>query len=514
MNHPGVVAFYHHFTDDGRLFLVMEFCGGGSLYERIYSSGGIGEAQVLKWGRQLCRTLEVVHAEGIVHHDIKPRNILFTKAGAVKIGDFGIANRNAGTILYLPPEMLLGDAVARTDTRVDVYALDLTLLEALTGRHPFVGLSFEEALQRRVSHDFVPGDLSRWVQEVILKATHPTPELRFQTAIDLADAIRARHVSYLFDSKRIKAHALAEKAETAIKRRKWRRAERLVTQALEVSPDCVAALIAAGRCQLLLRRLDRASAFFRRAAIINPRTQVQKELGWLYMEQDRLPLAISLLTDHLQRNASDYEAYNLLLKCFYLTERYEAGEQLAQSVMDEGGTNECFVANQLLCRILSGAYTPPDRETAADSGTGNAFVDYNQEVLTEEPRSWGSGGSPTLRSKLLFEEFGFGLAARSGRQNTLVITTRDGVRTEAAWRVVTVGSLFSNNIVLEDRTVSRRHCAIVNCPDNVWMYDLGSTCGTTVGDVRVKGRVFLDGVHEVKIGQTSIRVAAREDLLV
>jgi serine/threonine protein kinase len=514
MNHPGVVAFYHHFTDDDRLFLVMEYCDGGSLHDRIYSPGELDEEQVFEWGLRLCRTLDSVHAEGIVHHDIKPPNILFSDDGTIKIGDFGIANRNLGTRYYLPPEMLLGEAVSATDARVDVYALGLTLLEALTGHHPFVGLDQDEALQRRISHDFVPDDLPRWVQEVILKSTHPTPELRFQTAADLADAIRAKHVPYLFDSKRIKAHALAEKAETAIKRRKWQRAERLVTQALEVNPDCVAALITAGRCQLLLRRIDRASAFFTRAVTLNPRTQVQKELGWLYLEQDRLPQAISLLTDHLQRHASDYEAYNLLLKCFYLTERYEAGEELAQSVMDEAGTNECFVANQLLCRILSGAYTPPERETEADNGTGNAFVDYNLAVLTEEPRSWGSGGGPTLRSKLLFEEYGFGFAARSGRQNTLVITTQDGVRTEASWRVVTVGSLFSNNIVLEGRTVSRRHCAIVNCPDNVWMYDLGSTCGTTVGDVRVKGRVFLDGVHEVKMGKATIRVAAREDLLV
>ena len=95
-----------------------------------------------------------------------------------------------------------------------------------------------------------------------------------------------------------------------------------------------------------------------------------------------------------------------------------------------------------------------------------------------------------------------------------MITTPDGVRTEATWRVVTVGSLFSNNIVLEDRSVSRRHCAIVNCPDNVWIYDLGATQGTTVGEVKVQGRLFLDGVHEIRAGETSFRVAAREGLLV
>ena len=50
MNHPGVVAFYHHFTDDDRLFLVMEFCDGGSLHDRIYSPGELGEEQVVECG--------------------------------------------------------------------------------------------------------------------------------------------------------------------------------------------------------------------------------------------------------------------------------------------------------------------------------------------------------------------------------------------------------------------------------------------------------------------------------
>jgi hypothetical protein len=138
----------------------------------------------------------------------------------------------------------------------------LTLLELIIGRHPFEGLARDEALQARITHDFVPGDPPRWVQEILLKATHPTPELRFQTAEDFAEAIQGRHVPYVFDGNRIKAHVLAEKAEVAIKRKRWKAAERLVTQALQISGDCVAALLAAGRCQLLLRRVDQANEYF------------------------------------------------------------------------------------------------------------------------------------------------------------------------------------------------------------------------------------------------------------
>ena len=210
LNCPHVVAFYHHFTQANCLFLVMEYCPGGSLDDRLMAAGRFSEDQVFAWGIDLCDTLAFVHEKGIVHHDIKPMNILFAGDGTIKLGDFGVANRNAGTRPYMPPEMLLGEHVARMDPRVDVYSLGLTLLEALTGQHPFEELNHNEAVQRRIAHDFIPGNLPRWVQEVLLKATHPTPELRFQTARDFADAIRSRHVPYVFDGKRIKATGYGE----------------------------------------------------------------------------------------------------------------------------------------------------------------------------------------------------------------------------------------------------------------------------------------------------------------
>jgi serine/threonine protein kinase len=111
----GVVAFYHHFTEGDRLFLVMEHCAGGSLQERLRGAARFPEMQVMEWAVALCETLGAVHARGIVHHDIKPANILFHADKRIKVGDFGVANRNTGTCLYLPPEVLLREASSRTD---------------------------------------------------------------------------------------------------------------------------------------------------------------------------------------------------------------------------------------------------------------------------------------------------------------------------------------------------------------------------------------------------------------
>ena len=156
--------------------------------------------------------------------------------------------------MYMSPEILLGEHTSKTDPRVDVYALGLTLLESIIGIHPFQHLTPSEEIHAKIQHNFVPHDLSSWVQEVLLKATHPTPELRFQTMQDFAEAIRAKHVPCVFDINRIKAHEIAKKAETYITRKKWMSAEKMLNIALEYSPDCVAALIVAGRCQLLFRK--------------------------------------------------------------------------------------------------------------------------------------------------------------------------------------------------------------------------------------------------------------------
>ena len=118
--HPGVVVFHHHFTHQSQLILVMEFCAGASLGHRLHAGRPISHDDAFRWGAVLCDTLDFVHGKGIVHHDIKPGNILFSHDGVIKIGDFGVANRNAGTPLYMAPEALLGEVVTKTDPRVDI----------------------------------------------------------------------------------------------------------------------------------------------------------------------------------------------------------------------------------------------------------------------------------------------------------------------------------------------------------------------------------------------------------
>lgn len=333
LNHPNIVTFHQHFKDNnGDLCLVMEYCPGGNLRNKLKSKHPLN--QIVNWLKQLTSVLHFVHQHGIVHHDIKPENILFDSDNTIKLGDFGVYNTNSGTWPYMPPELM-----DTKDARVDVYALGITLLEMCAGKNPFFGLDYRDSLQAKIRHDFIPKNLPNWQQEVLLKATHPKPELSFQTMSEFQEAVEARHVPFIFDKRRIQANVLAEKSENMLKRKKWIPALRLAEKALIIQSKCIAALVAAGRCELILKRIDQASQHFHEALRLNPRADIQKELGCINLELGNYPRAISMLCDHLQRNATDYEAFNLLLQCYYLTDRYEAGREIADLILGEKVSN-------------------------------------------------------------------------------------------------------------------------------------------------------------------------------
>lgn len=510
-NHPGISIFYHHFNDGDRLFLVMEYCSGGNLREKILKNGKCAEAETFRWVLTLCDTLAFVHEKGIVHHDIKPENILFTKNFSVKIGDFGVSNRNAGTPTYMSPEIFLGEYTSKTDPRVDIYALGLTLLESLIGVNPFLKMDRSEILYSKIRHDFIPRELSNWVQEVLLKATHPTPELRFQTMQDFGDAIRGKHVSWVFDINKIKAHEIAQKVENwYLPRKKWKTAEKMLNNALSISGDCVAALIAAGRCQLLFRNIDRADEYFSKAVTINPRANIQKELGWIAVEKGDFPTAISLLTDYLDRNTSDYEAFNLLLKCFFLSGRYDVGYDVSETLIKSNPDIDCFYCNQVAFEILSGNYEE-GKKIGKQFKQNNQFVEHNIKVATEDPASWSPKGFPSLKSKMIFQEYRFSI--NKNKKNTVRIDIQEKKELFFSNQIITIGFFKANDITLNHNSVSRRHAAIVNLLDEVWIYDLGSTNGITVDDIPVSVCMLLNGVHRIKFGDFSLEATVREDVL-
>jgi len=507
--HPNVVSFYHYFKLGSRLCMVSEYCSRGDLYDAINPGEPVPLSQVFNWGLTLCEALSAIHNAGVIHHDIKPTNIFLTEDGTLKLGDFGIANTLGGTEIYVAPEMLDGSQVVPADPRPDIYALGITLIELLLGGNPFIGVSDEDPLLARAEQRFVDEIEQPWAREVLLKATHPIRELRFQTASEFADAIRLKHVPDVFDLSQFQAHQVADRSQKALANKKWSTARKLAKQSVRISTLSVSANVAAGRAELRVHNLAEAQRYFERALHIDKRAQVQKELGWLKLESGWVSHAISLFTEHLRYVPDDMETYNLLLKCFYLKDRYDAGLELLDKIQAYAQKVECFVSNRFLFELLA---QNQDRETLIEAfrqeSASSPFIRYNTEIAREIVSD--------MKPKMLFQEYSAPSGQKGTRENTIALSwvDEDSNRVQTSSPIYSIGRQDSNDLRCDLPSVSRRHCAIVNLNQEVWLYDLESTYGTYVDGERVKGRAFLLGVHEVLVGEVPLRIASSSDLLI
>jgi tetratricopeptide (TPR) repeat protein len=356
--------------------------------------------------------------------------------------------------------------------------------------------------------------LPGWQQEIILKAINKVPELRFQSMSDFAAAIRSKHVPLLLDTDAIRAGQVAERAERSLSTKKWVRAGSLLEFAAEKYPNNVNVLRALGRFHLMQQKIAMAKSAYEKAIKLNPRIDVQKDLGSINLALKDYPTAISLLSDHLHRNPSDLEAHNLLLQCFYETDRHEVAVSLARSILSIEPNNPCFANNYYIASLLHrmGEKIPPSDLLGAYT---NEFIAYNFSVVSESALTHDWGSKPTLKSKLLFMDYRFRKLTRSPLFISDEPAATKKLRPTNRF-IVTFGreGYSVNDIeVPGSSSISRRHCVVINCRNDVWLYDLAST-GTYVNGERVQGKLPLIGRNVVRIGNKEFVITSDKDNLI
>jgi serine/threonine protein kinase len=200
--HPHVADVYDAgVLPDGRPFMVLELCPGGSLADRLKSHGPLGVREVRDVGVRIADALAAAHAAGVLHRDVKPANILINRYGMVALSDFGLAampmpgaessvTRESLTPAYAPPEAF---ELSEPTAAGDVYALAATLYALLSARPPrfpangVVNMAQIMALHRLPIPD-IPGVQQEFI-DMLRQAMAADPRMRIQTASALREAL-------------------------------------------------------------------------------------------------------------------------------------------------------------------------------------------------------------------------------------------------------------------------------------------------------------------------------------
>lgn len=196
LSHPHAVSVLDQGrTDDGLVFLVMEYIEGGTLRDVLRRKAFLRPGEALEILAGIADGLAAAHRAGLIHRDIKPENVLMRPDGAVKVADFGLSRAAdqhttsgavLGTVAYAAPELVTEQ---RVGTRSDVYSFGILAWEMLTGRRPFDGSPWAIAqahAQRPVPSllEAVPG-LDPRLADAVSRWTSKEPSLRPESAVEL-----------------------------------------------------------------------------------------------------------------------------------------------------------------------------------------------------------------------------------------------------------------------------------------------------------------------------------------
>jgi len=198
--HPNIVPIYDIGAEGKLHYIVMEYVEGRS-FKQLLEEKRLDPDKSLRIAYTVARALQFAHDHKVVHRDIKPANLILDKQGRVKILDFGLArsldgkgltasSSMVGTPYYMSPEQAFG-ASEELDHRTDLYSLGAVLYEMLTGRPPFEGGTVLAVLRKIEDDDPAPVGISPRVDAMVARALAKDRDRRYQSAADMAEAIKA-----------------------------------------------------------------------------------------------------------------------------------------------------------------------------------------------------------------------------------------------------------------------------------------------------------------------------------
>ncbi|MGD9789079.1 MAG: serine/threonine-protein kinase [Phycisphaerales bacterium] len=207
LNHPNIVQAFDVGKAGDYHYFVMEFVDGNTVYDEIVKNKKYSESDAIDIVIQITEALQHAHAKGLIHRDVKPKNIMITRTGVAKLADMGLARaisdremaeaeqgKAFGTPYYISPEQIRGEV--NIGPPADIYSLGATLYHMVTGSVPFDGKNPSAVMHKHLKADLVAPDhvnprLSAGISEVIERMMARSPKARYQNCADLLVDLRA-----------------------------------------------------------------------------------------------------------------------------------------------------------------------------------------------------------------------------------------------------------------------------------------------------------------------------------
>jgi serine/threonine-protein kinase len=207
LNHPNIVQAYDVGQAGDYHYFVMEYVEGRTVYDDIVKHKKYNEADAIDIVIQTTEALQHAHAKGLIHRDVKPKNIMLSKEGVAKLADMGLARAMSdkeaaeaeqgkafGTPYYISPEQIRGEKDIGPPS--DLYSLGATLYHMVTGNVPFDGKNPSAVMHKHLKAELVAPDhvnpkLSPGISEVIEMMMSKAPRDRYQNCADLLVDLRA-----------------------------------------------------------------------------------------------------------------------------------------------------------------------------------------------------------------------------------------------------------------------------------------------------------------------------------
>ncbi|MEO5763620.1 MAG: serine/threonine-protein kinase [Vicinamibacteria bacterium] len=218
LKHHAILNILDHGVQGGNLFFVTEIVDGQDLRLTLKARGPFPVKDAMALGATVADALAAAHAEGVVHRDVKPANIMMAADLSIRLVDFGLARPEGldvervtqtgefvGTPTYMSPEQFSTHGV---DARSDLYSLGIVLFEILTGQPPFMASSVMGVALKHLREAPPPPSISRpdlppWVDRLVLRCLEKEPSRRFGSAALLAEELRMTHTDSVVRPRRL-----------------------------------------------------------------------------------------------------------------------------------------------------------------------------------------------------------------------------------------------------------------------------------------------------------------------